>query len=209
MTPIEGTTNDLRVAPPTEYITSASSLPPAGRHPFIIREFEQVTDRDGNLKNAVELNIELQDAEAGKPRFCRGLRFYGSVYLRDGVPVSGLGDLMTAIDPTEDWSADGMDGALRLLQKAVDRAIICKGRFDWESFDRDGFEAAGGDFRDKTPEGKALRKQYTIRGMRKHRQLPNGGYYPEVEFTDPRSGDTRILQAKLTLDPTNRREWER
>lgn len=209
MNSIEGTTNDLRVAPPSEYITSVSNLPVAGRHPFVIKEFEQITNRDGVPQNAVEIAVELQDAEPGKPRFCRGLRFYGSVYLRDGIPVSGLGDLMTAIDPTEDWSADGMEGALRLLQKAVDRQTVCRGRFDWESFDKDGFLAAGGEYKDKSPEGKALRKAYTVRGMRKHRQLPNGGYYPEVDFVDPQSGETRTLQAKLLMEPINRKEWER
>lgn len=205
---VEGTSNDLRVAAPADYITSSSNLPQAGRATIIIREFQQ-REKDGVPVNALEITLaEIVDPQPGSPKYVRNLSFYGTTFYRDGVKVSQLGDLMSGIDATCDWSEEGMAGAITLAQKAVDRAIPVRVRFDWESSDYDGFLAAGGTSA-KTPENKELRKRYTVKGMRKHRQLPNGTYYPEVEFTDPQTQEVRTLKAKLTCDVTSDKDWRK
>lgn len=189
-------TNDVEVAAPEEYV--ASSLPdllPESTYNFLITEWDVSRNRDTKEPDgkAVILNVIVADGDYAE-RQVRNLRVWTATYERRGVKVSGLGDLIRALDRTAHFRTIGE--ACAIIQKAQDTRTPFRAKIQWEAFDNDWFIAQGGqNLMSKSPEAKALRKAATIKGMRNFRQAPDGSYLPMVEGP---SGNE--LEARISLD---------
>lgn len=112
-------------------------------------------------------------------------------FSRNGGTVSGLLDIVRAYDATRLPRTVGaqIDALKELAETSTFRAVV-----DWEAQDLDWFnaqvEAQGLDT--KNPAHKqqvnAIRKQATVKGMRKFKQAPDGTYLPVA--VHPISGNT-------------------
>jgi len=189
---------DVEVATPEAYVDgSLPMLVPEGMYDLVITDWDVSRNRETKEWDgkAIVLQCEtLEMGEDGKPRYIRNLRIWTTTFLRNGVKVSGLGDLLRSIDDTATWTT--LTEAGQILQKAMDQRIPFRVKLVWEAFDSVYFnEHGGGSMVNKSPEQKALRKLATIKGMANFRQAPDGTYLPEVEGP---SGD--ILEARITID---------
>ena len=198
------TTEDIEVAPPAEYIDSSVTRPvPEGMYDLQITEWEPSRNRETKQPDgkAFVLNCKVVGGEQDG-KFVRNLRIWTATYERNGVRVSGLGDLIRAIDDTAEWKTLADAGAI--LAKAQDQGTTFRAKLVWEAFDLDWYRDQGGDnLPNKSPEQKDLRKQATIKGMSKFRQAPDGTFLPEVEGP---SGN--MIEARISVDryvPSGRR----
>jgi hypothetical protein len=188
--------DDVGVAPPEAYVDgSLPQLVPEGMYDLIVTAFDVSRARETKLPDgkALVLQAEVFGGEFdGRP--VRNLRVWFTPFQRNGVMVSGVGDLIRAIDDTARWQTRG--DAVALLQKAQDQRTPFRVKLIWEAFDRDYYADMGGETMGaKSPEQKALRKASTIRGMVNFKQAPDGTYLPEVE--GPSSG---VVEARLVID---------
>lgn len=176
------TADDIQVAPDSEYVDGGGrSLPSEGTYDFIVRDFEAITPKDEptlfrgfNLK---EVEIVSEGDAKGKRLY--NMRVWATTYERNGVRVSGLGDLLRAIDQTASWSTPAEAGMI--LQKAKDQKEVFRVKIGWEAFDQEYYDEKEGPLMEnKSPEQKALRKEATVKGMRNFRQTPDGTFLPEV-----------------------------
>lgn len=187
---------DIEVAEPTAYVDgNMPMLVPEGTYDLVITDWDVSRNRETNQPDgkAVVLNCKISGGEHdGKS--VRNLRVWTAVFERNGVKVSGLGDLIRAIDDTARWGTLGEAGTI--LQKAADSRTPFRVKLVWEAFDRDFYADRGGESMvAKSPEQKALRKEATIKGMARFKQAPDGTYLPEV--TGP-SGN--VIEARITID---------
>lgn len=170
---------DIATAPPEEYVDN--SLPfvlPEGTYNFVITDVEPSRDRTTKIPDgkAFVLTLEVADGDY-EGREVRNMRVWTTTYLRNGVKVSGLGDLIRAIDDTARWST--LADAASILSKACDQRTIFRSRVIWEAFDADWYEDQGGqNLVPKSPEQKELRKAATVKGMANFRQTPTGVILP-------------------------------
>lgn len=191
--------DDINVAAPAQYVDSTISLVPEGTYQVRILEFEPEFDESGTFRKSVNLKalqiVGVTD-EALTPYLGRkitNLRVWTTTYLRNGVKVSGLGDLIRGIT-LDEWS--GLKGATDVLQDAVDKQVAIQMRLIWSAYDKKGYEMAGGKTVAKgSPEEKEIKKRCSVRGMRNFRQLPDGAYFPEV--VGPVSGE--LLEGRLDI----------
>jgi hypothetical protein len=192
---------DIDVAAPSQYVDGGFGLIPEATYDVLIKDFEPVFDDDGtfrkriNLKKLEIIGVPSEDHRKLLGRTITNLSVFTTTYLRNGVQVSGLGDLIRGIDDERPWS--GLQEAVDIIQEAVDKQIPVQMKLAWGAFDKDGYDAEGGpQMVNKSPEQKELRKRASVRGMRNFRALPDGSY--STETTGPISGSS--IEARLELD---------
>lgn len=187
---------DIEVASPTEYVDGTlPMLVPEGPYDLLITEWDISRNRETKEPDgkAFILQTEITGGEYDG-RAVRNLRIWTTTFQRNGVTVSGLGDLVRAIDDTAHFR--NLSEAANILQEAQDKRLPFRVKLVWEAYDSDFYREKGGDnLVRKSPEEKALRSMSTIKGMTKFRQAPDGTFIPEVEGP---SGNT--LEARLTID---------
>lgn len=170
---------DIETAPPEEYVDN--SIPfvlPEGTYNFVITDVEPSRDRTTKLPDgkAFVLTVECNDGDY-EGREVRNLRVWTTTYLRNGVKVSGLGDLIRSIDDKAQWKT--LADAASILSRAADQRTVFRARVTWEAFDADWFADQGGNAMvPKSPEQKELRKAATVKGMSNFRQTPTGVILP-------------------------------
>lgn len=187
---------DIDVADPDDYAdSSAPNLIPEGHYNFYITDFDVTRDYESKQPDGkgFVLTIEVADGEL-EGRTLRNMKVWTSTYLRKGVKVSSLGDLIRAIDSTARWS--GAEGARLVLQKAVDTKQKFRARVIWTAFDSDHFAALGGPaMENKSKAQKEARRAATVKYMRNFKLMPDGSYYPET--TGPSGA---VIEAKVEFD---------
>lgn len=196
--------DDVAVAAPDEYVDgSMPSLVPEGFYDLAIVNFDVSRNRETKAPDgkAVVLQCEVVGGEHdGRP--VRNLRVWFSRFQRNGVWVSGVGDLIRAIDDSARWETRG--DVVTILQKAQDERATFRVKLIWEAFDNDYYVDKGGSTMvAKSPEQKSLRKEATVKGMTNFRQAADGTFLPEV---DGKSGN--VIEARITIDryiPSSRR----
>ena len=195
---------NIEVAAPEEYVDgNMPSLIPDGRYDLVITDWDVSRDYETKQPDgkAFILQCVVSGGEMdGKP--VRNLRVWTATFARNGVTVSGLGDLVRAIDDTARFTT--LHEAAAIIQRAQDQKTPFQVTTKWEAFDSDYYTALGGpSMTNKSPEQKAARKQATIKGMTNFRQAGDGSYLPEV--IGP-SGST--IEAKVVINsytPSSRR----
>jgi hypothetical protein len=197
--------DDIEVAPPEEYADQTSgSVIPEGTYNLLLTDFDatrnyetKVPDGKGYVLHCVVADGPLEGRQV------RNLRVWSAPYVRNGVKVSGLGDLIRAIDVTVPWKT--REDVRQILQKAIDTKQTFRVKLLWTAFDTDHFNSNGGPMMErKSPEEKILRKESTVKYMKNFRQMPDGSFYPE---TVGPSGAT--LEARLEFGnfiPSNKRK---
>ena len=192
---------DVAVAPPSQYIDGGIGLVPEATYDLLIKEFEPVFDDDGTFRKRVTLKsceiagVPEEDLKKYLGRKVTNLAIWTTTYMRSGVSVSSLGDLVRGVDVNREWKS--LKDACDVIQEAVDKFIPVQIKLVWGAYDAKGFDAAGGKAMvDKSPEQKELRKKASVKGMRNFRQLPDGTFGPEV--AGPLSGE--MLEARLEVD---------
>jgi hypothetical protein len=192
---------DVAVASPSEYVDSGFGLIPEGTYDFVIKDFAPAFGDDGSFRKRIDIKkieiVGVTDEELRKVlgKAVNNLSVFTATYLRNGVKVSGLGDLIRGIDPAREWSS--IKDAVDIIQEAVDKNVPIQGKLVWGAFDKSGYETAGGkQMVDKSQEQKDLRKRASVRGMRNFRQLPDNTFLPEVP--GPISGE--MLEGRVELD---------
>jgi hypothetical protein len=192
---LENLNIDVEVAPPAEYIDSNNTIIPEGMYDLAITGWEASTNRETKQPDgkAFILNVRVVGGDQDG-RTAKNLRVWTATYQRNGVTVSGLGDLIRAIDDSAEWKT--LADAATILQRATDQGQTFRAKLKWEAFDLDWYRDQGGDaLTPKSPEQKDLRKRASVLGMSNFRQAPDGTFLPEA--TGP-SGNT--LEARLSLD---------
>lgn len=187
---------DVAVAAPEAYVDGTlPMIVPEGMYDLVITEWDVSRNKETKAPDGKSFILQCTTTgEDGNPKPVRNLRVWTTTFQRNGVTVSGLGDLIRAIDDTATWHTIADAG--RILQKAMDQRTPFRVKLTWEAFDLDYFnENGGGTMTRKSPEEKALRKLATIKGMQNFRQAPDGTYLPEVEGP---SG--AMLEARLVID---------
>ena len=187
---------DVEVAPPEEYIDSSmAQLVPEGMYDLSITEWDVTRDRETKQPDGKGFILHCKvvgGEQDGKT--VRNLRVWTATYFRNGVKVSGLGDLIRGLDDQAEWTTLSEAGAV--LQRAQDQGLTFRAKLSWEAFDNDWFTDKGGKALDrKSQQAKDLRKSCTIKGMGNFRQAPDGTFLPEVEGP---SGN--MLEARLGID---------
>lgn len=187
---------NVEVAAPEEYVDgNMPSLVPEGRYDLVITDWD--VSRDYETKQPDGKAFILQTQVVGGEhdgKTVRNLRVWTSQFERNGVKVSGLGDLIRAIDDTARFTT--FQDAAAVIQKAADQKTPIQVSLKWEAFDVEYFNAKGGQsLVRKSPEEKALRKEATVKGMTNFRQAADGSYLPEV--VGP-SGNT--LEARIVIN---------
>lgn len=188
-------TDDIEVAPPSEYVDSNMSILPEGMYDFQITDWEPSRNRETKQPDgkAFVLTVKVVGGEQDG-KIARNLRIWTATYLRNGARASGAGDLVRALDDTAEWKT--YQDAAEIITKAVDTGATFRCKVSWEAFDLDWYRDNGGDtLEKKSPEEKALRKQATTKGMANFRQAPDGTFLPETEGP---SGN--MLEARLSID---------
>jgi len=195
MSILDSLKTDISVAPPEEYADGgAPNLLPEGTYDLYIKSVEPIMDRDDKeLFKGFNVQAEVAEGEL-VGRGTGRLSIWASVYERNGIPVSQLGDFIRAIDSTANWTSPADAG--RIIQMAIDRKMIVRVKLGWEAFDSAYYEERGGKaLRNKSPEQKLLRKECTVKGMTKFPKNPDGSYRGEIEGEN---GD--ILEARLSIN---------
>jgi hypothetical protein len=192
---------DIAVAAPSQYVDSGFGLIPEQTYDFVIKDFAPAFGDDGSFRKRIDIKkVEIVGVPEEELRKILGktvnnLSVFTTQYLRGGVKVSGLGDLIRGIDPSREWSS--LKDAVDIIQEAVDKNIPVQGKLVWGAYDKAGFENAGGKAMiPKSAEEKELKKRASVRGMRNFRQLPDNTYLPEVP--GPISGE--MLEGRIELD---------
>ena len=195
---------NVEVAAPEEYVDgNMPSLVPEGRYDLLITDWD--VSRNYETKQPDGKAFILQTQVLGGPhdgKAVRNLRVWTATFERNGATVSGLGDLIRAIDDTARFTT--IQDAAALIQKATDLKTPIQVQLKWEAFDTDYYnEKGGGSMVNKSPEHKLLRKESTVKGMQNFRQGSDGSYLPEVQGP---SGNT--IEAKVVINaytPSSRR----
>lgn len=187
---------NVEVAAPEEYVDgNMSSLVPEGRYDLTITNWD--VSRDYETKEPDGKAFILDAVVTGGPqdgKTVRNLRVWTATFERNGVRVSGLGDLIRAIDDTATFTT--LQDAAAIIQKAQDQRIPIQVKLQWEAFDSDYYNDRGGKTMvNKSPEQKALRKEATVKGMTNFRQATDGTFLPEVKGP---SGNT--IEAKVVIN---------
>jgi hypothetical protein len=192
---------DINVAAPSEYVDSGFGLIPEATYDLLVKDFEPIFKDDGTfskrilIKSAEIAGVPEEDLKKYLGRKVNNLAVFTTVYQRNGVPASGLGDLVRGIDDERSWT--GLKEATDIIQEAVDKNTPIQMKLVWGAYDSKGFDAAGGKMLvSKSQEEKELRKKASVKGMRNFRQLPDGSYSPDV--LGPLSGD--MLEGRLEID---------
>ena len=191
--------DDINVAPPDQYVDGGMTLIPESTYHVRLLDFEPEFDESGTFRKSIHLKsvqvvgVREEGLVPYLGRKVNNLRVWTTTFQRNGVTVSGLGDLLRGIT-LDQWS--GLKGATDILQEAVDKQTPIEIRFVWGAFDKLGYEQAGGKQMEKGSQAeKELRKRCTVKGMRNFKQLPDGAYFPEV--VGPVSGQT--LEGRLEI----------
>lgn len=195
---------NVEVAAPEEYVDgNMPSLVPEGRYDLVITDWD--VSRNFETKQPDGKAFVLQTQVVGGDqdgKTVRNLRVWTTTFERNGVRVSGLGDLIRAIDDTAKFTTISDAGAI--IQRAADQKIPIQVQLKWEAFDADYYNDKGGQSMvAKSPEQKQLRKEATVKGMQNFRMAADGSYLPEVEGP---SGNT--IEAKVVINsytPSSRR----
>ena len=193
---LETLKTDISVAPPEEYADGgAPNLLPEGTYDLHIKSFEPIMDRDDkDLFKGFNIQAEVADGDL-QGRGTGRLSVWASVYERNGIPVSQLGDFIRAIDSSASWKSPADAG--RIIQMAIDRKMPVRVKLGWEAFDQNGYEEAGGKKgpASKTPEQKLLRKAHTVKGMSRFPKNPDGSHRGEIE-----GENGEIIEARLSIN---------
>jgi len=189
---------NIDVATPEQYVDGGSTPLPKGDYRLRLNEWRLAKNKAGEIINPKNPIVELVDCEVAEgPHTGRKLMFqrvFTTPYERNGVTVSGFGDLIRAIDVTANWQ--GKEG-FTILDQARDQGRTFVARVDWEARDQDYEEQllAGRQMRDlPKAEQKDIRKKSTIKGMNKFPKRADGSYDPVVKGP---SGAT--LEARATI----------
>lgn len=195
-TELDNLATDIDVAGPESYVDGGPELLPESTYNLILKEYEVGRDRDtGEFRGYINLRRLQVSGGEYDGRWVNDIRVFATPYLRRGVKVSMLGDLLRGIDDQAVWS--GLEGAEDLLRRAIDQQIPIRVKLTWEAYDRNGFEQEGGlRMVRKSPEEKELRKRATVKYMRNFPQLPDGSHKSTVP--GPLSGE--MLEARLSID---------
>lgn len=190
---------NIDVAAPEQYVDGGSMPLPKGEYRLRLNEWRFAKKKDGTMISPSKPIVELVECEVAEgPHTGRKVMFqrvFTTTYERNGVTVSGFGDLIRAIDVNANWQ--GKEG-FTILDQARDqgRTFVVKG--DWEAEDRDYRDQLLGNRDIKTlskEEQKTLRKQTTIRGMNKWPRRADGT--PDPTIKHPQSGNT--LEARFVI----------
>lgn len=195
---------DIATAPPEEYVDN--SIPfvlPEGTYNFVITDVEPSRDRTTKIPDGKAFVLTLQVADGDyEGREVRNMRVWTTTYLRNGVKVSGLGDLIRSIDDSARWTT--LADAASILSKACDQRTIFRSRVVWEAFDADWYEDQGGqNLVPKSPEQKELRKAATVKGMANFRQTPTGVVLPVA--IGPSGNEIEARVAFASFYPSSKR----
>jgi hypothetical protein len=195
---------DIATAPPEEYVDN--SIPfvlPEGTYNFVITDVEPSRNRETKIPDGKAFVLTLQVADGDyEGREVRNMRVWTTTYLRNGVKVSGLGDLIRSIDDTARWST--LADAAAILSKACDQRTLFRSRVVWEAFDADWYEDQGGqNLTPKSPEQKELRKAATVKGMAHFRQTPTGVVLPVA--IGPSGNEIEARVAFASFYPSSKR----
>jgi hypothetical protein len=189
---------DIATAPPDEYVDNTIPFVlPEGTYNFTIVEVEASRNRETKIPDgkAFVLTLAVVDGEY-EGREVRNIRVWTTTYLRNGVKVSGLGDLIRGIDDHVKWTT--LADAATILSKASDQKTIFRARVVWEAFDVDWFSDQGGNnLVPKSPEQKELRKAATVKGMSNFRQTPTGVILPVAIGPSGNELDARVTFASF------------
>jgi hypothetical protein len=190
----------VAVAAPKDYVDGGGSLMPEGTYNFVIKEFRPEFSEDGTFQNRISLTdcrvtgVPSEELRTHLRRKLMNLSIWTTTYKRNGITVSGLGDLIRGIDPDRSWV--GLKDAVDIIQEAVDQQINIQARLVWAAFDKKGWEMGGGKFLSKgTQEYKELRNRVSVKGMRNFPPLPDGSFKNEV--TGPISNE--VLEGRLEI----------
>ncbi len=191
---------DIDTADAESYKDATGPAPiPDGTYTFKLTSAELDKDADGNIRNtkhpAVVISAEVVQAKDERyiGRKVSFIRVYSTPFQREGVTVSGLGDLLRSIDATANHS-----GAQKILaiKRYAEGGATFRARTQWEAQDYAWFRDQGGNDLPKGSEGqKHLRKASTLKGMKNFPQDANGN--PKHEWVGP-SGE--VIEARVTLN---------
>lgn len=193
--------NDYELAPPAEYPDGGLDVIPAGWYDFVLTKYARYAGTSTDPRQPKGLDFELTVVGAQDDRFLGRrtgrIRQWTKKYKRNGVFVSALGDFIRGITDTEQFH--DIEGAEKILDRAIDRAIPIQIRVDWEAFDKPGFDALAGDSL-PDEEKKALRNRLTVKGMANFPKWEDGS--PKSTVSGAESGDE--LNAQLRIRNVNR-----
>ena len=171
---------NIDVASPETYKDGGSQPLPKGEYRLRLNEWRIARNKAGEIINPQKPIVELVDCEVAEGPFTGRKvmyqRVFTSTWERDGVTVSGFGDLIRAIDVTANWQ--GKEG-FTILDQARDQGRTFKVKLDWEVTDMDHQDSllGGRNIKDlPKDEAKLIRKQATIKGMKKFPQRADGSY---------------------------------
>ncbi len=172
---------DITVSGPEDYIDNAPPALPMGSYDFKLLDFG-LREYQGELKRTaaghpiLRVNAQVVGG-AMNGRIVRNQDIYFTPFQRkrqDGTTatVSGVGDFCRGLDRTFTFASIGE--VLNFLQRCKDEGRTFKARWNYEAYDKTFYEAQKalrGISDDKSPEGKALRREATLSG-KKH--FPDG-----------------------------------
>lgn len=100
--------------------------------------------------------------------------------IQGGQPTSnGLADLTRSHDATRTWST--VQQGLDVLDQMVESGETFRARLEWNAYDKDHYEqqiaALGGEASASKEDKKRIRKEATIRGMKRFQKTPDGSSY--------------------------------
>lgn len=115
-----------------------------------------------------------------------------------GAPLAnGLADFTRSFDSTKGWSS--VQHGLNALDEFVDAGNTFRARLEWVAYDSDHYKAQiaalGGEESATKDDKKRIRKEATVRGMRRFKQAADGSYLPII--TGP-SGATLTARARIS-----------
>lgn len=199
--------DDLGVSAGTDYQDPLQPSPPKeGNYRLKVVKMSLDKNQDGSIRLTDNKypTIVLERVEIVEPAEMEGKvgvmfeRIYTKPFERvKGAPLAnGLADITRAFDITKTWSRvqDGLD----ILDQMVDAGETFRARLEWNAYDSDHYKAQiaalGGEDSASKEDKKRIRKECTIRGMKRFKQSSDGAYLPIV--VGP-SGNTLTARAKI------------
>jgi hypothetical protein len=158
-----------------------------------------MTEKDGKKFPVLNYSAEIvEPVEVAGRRAVSFQSIFTVPFNRNGYTASALVDIIRAFDATQLPRTVGqqIETLKGLAETGTFRAAI-----DWEAYDADYFtsqvSAREADGTKLTKDQKnALRKEATVKGMRRFKQNPDGTYAPIV--VHPKSGNTLEAKAVVT-----------
>jgi hypothetical protein len=200
-------TDDLNIGNNDTYQDALPPAPPKeGNYRLRINKMSLAKGKDGQLtlQQGTHPVVVLEDVVIVEPVELEGKsavrfeRVYIKPYQRAGQNADNLTDIVRAHSIEATYS--GWKEGLQVLQSLAEQGASFRAQIVWEAFDNEGYTAevdalGGRDSVDKDTE-KRLRKEYTIKGMKKFKQNPDGTFAPIV--VHPVTGNTLEAKARIS-----------